>query len=316
MAKPFYSLDEVAELLGKTPDEINAMVRDGDLREFRDSGKVFFKAEDVEKLTGGDASDSGEITLDSVDADSSDSLPTLVDTSGGTSIIGLSDMDEDESGGSKAPDSKEGTSLPSGIGVFDDDELDLDDDPMAATQVTSAGGAPEGVSLEGTGSGSGLLDLTREADDTSLGAELLDEIYPGEDDAAAASRAGSLAAGTAAGTAAGSSVGGSAADDSAVDEDVDEEEEAVEEEVLMPTTRTVTVVHDPMEGMFAFMLVAGLLVLGVAGTVMAGVAQGFVPDFGVFLANKFWIFIGGSVGLLGLLTLIGFLVGRGGGRRA
>ena len=29
----------------------------------------------------------------------------------------------------------------------------------------------------------GLLDLTREADDTSLGAELLDEIYPGDDDA-------------------------------------------------------------------------------------------------------------------------------------
>ena len=29
------------------------------------------------------------------------------------------------------------------------------------------------------GSGSGLLDLTRESDDTSLGAELLDEIAPG-----------------------------------------------------------------------------------------------------------------------------------------
>jgi hypothetical protein len=35
------------------------------------------------------------------------------------------------------------------------------------------------VNLEGTGSGSGLLDLTRESDDTSLGAELLDEITPG-----------------------------------------------------------------------------------------------------------------------------------------
>jgi hypothetical protein len=35
------------------------------------------------------------------------------------------------------------------------------------------------LSLEGVGSGSGLLDLTRESDDTSLGAELLDEIYPG-----------------------------------------------------------------------------------------------------------------------------------------
>ena len=35
------------------------------------------------------------------------------------------------------------------------------------------------MALEGTGSGAGLLDLTRESDDTSLGAELLDDITPG-----------------------------------------------------------------------------------------------------------------------------------------
>jgi excisionase family DNA binding protein len=36
----------------------------------------------------------------------------------------------------------------------------------------------EELALEQVGSGSGLLDLSRETDDTSLGAELLDEIYP------------------------------------------------------------------------------------------------------------------------------------------
>ena len=35
----------------------------------------------------------------------------------------------------------------------------------------------------GIGSGSGILDLTKESDDTSLGAELLDEIYSGDSDA-------------------------------------------------------------------------------------------------------------------------------------
>ena len=50
MAKPFYSLEEAAERLKKTPAEVEELVRSGDLREFRDSGRVFFKAEDVDIL--------------------------------------------------------------------------------------------------------------------------------------------------------------------------------------------------------------------------------------------------------------------------
>ena len=63
MAKAFYSIDEVSELLGKSHDEIRELVRAGTLREFRDAGKIFFKAEDINKLAGGAASseDSGEM---------------------------------------------------------------------------------------------------------------------------------------------------------------------------------------------------------------------------------------------------------------
>ena len=43
----------------------------------------------------------------------------------------------------------------------------------------------------GLGPGSRALDLTRESDDTSLGAELLDEIYPGGDAKSGDSGAGS-----------------------------------------------------------------------------------------------------------------------------
>jgi hypothetical protein len=67
------------------------------------------------------------------------------------------------------------------------------------------------VSLEGVGSGSGLLDLTRESDDTSLGAELLDEIAPGG--TKRGSKAGSaamVASGSGVGSAVGGSAGGSA----------------------------------------------------------------------------------------------------------
>ena len=51
--------------------------------------------------------------------------------------------------------------------------------PITAAYVQRVLDALDQINLEGVGSGSGLLDLTRESDDTSLGAELLDEIGPG-----------------------------------------------------------------------------------------------------------------------------------------
>jgi hypothetical protein len=62
-----------------------------------------------------------------------------------------------------------------GINVFSADDSVEAADPSAQTAITPQ----DQVNLEGVGSGSGLLDLTRESDDTSLGAELLDEIAPG-----------------------------------------------------------------------------------------------------------------------------------------
>lgn len=62
-----------------------------------------------------------------------------------------------------------------GINVFTADDSIEAADPAAQTAITQS----DQVNLEGVGSGSGLLDLTRESDDTSLGAELLDEIAPG-----------------------------------------------------------------------------------------------------------------------------------------
>jgi hypothetical protein len=64
----------------------------------------------------------------------------------------------------------------SGIDIFQSDDVERVD-PSAQTAVSS--GVVEQLNTESIGSGSGLLDLTRESDDTSLGAELLDEIAPG-----------------------------------------------------------------------------------------------------------------------------------------
>ncbi len=203
MAKMFYTLDEAKSTLAKSEDEIKQYAREGRLREFRDGPRLMFKADQVEQLK----SELG--AGDNVDLGVSDSggLIGLVDTSGasGTSIT-LSDdgqapggmrTKEDTAlaadlglsgsmGGVPSPvmrsasGAMSGTGLSgtasgsrAGINVFGDDHEPVD--PSAQTAIT--GGIREQINLEGVGSGSGLLDLTRESDDTSLGA-VLDGIAP------------------------------------------------------------------------------------------------------------------------------------------
>ena len=50
MAGIFYSLEETIDKLGKTEGEINALVKEGKLREFRDGAKILFKVTDVDAL--------------------------------------------------------------------------------------------------------------------------------------------------------------------------------------------------------------------------------------------------------------------------
>lgn len=347
MAKPFYSMEEVATLLQKSQEQITAMVRAGSLREFRDSGKIFFKAEDVDRLRGvpKSSSDTGEITLETVEDASAktpeEPLPSLVDTSGGTSIIGLADIEEEPkpppsraakpatptpspSPAAKKPDKKSDTKIPKvGIGVFDEDELELDSDPMAKTHVSSGpAAAADQMSLkEGSGSGSGLLDLTREADDTSLGAELLDEIYPGEEEGAPAAPAPVAKAAPApakkpaapAPTPAKRTPKERAADDAA--ETPDRAEEAVV--ATAPAARAPVAGGDPMEGFFGGWLVGALVLLLVGLPIAAALVphDAFVPDFALYLADRFWIFLAGAVGVVGLAVLVGWLIGRGGTAR-
>lgn len=281
MAKPFYSIEEACDRLKKDENALRALVREGSLREFRDGGKVFFKAEDVDKLVAGGKADSGEITLEAADE-----LPALLDESEGTNIIDLAPVDEPPT-----KKKKEGTMISSaGIGVFDEDELEIDADPMAKTQIT-AGAAERGKPEGSAGGGSGLLDLTREADDTSLGAELLDEIYPGEEEAAPRKPARP-----------------EPAEDSGVEEAPEAASAPPEPEYVAPTL--VAVASDPTEGLFTGLLVGALLLLVVSGSVVAGTLQGFLPDYARFLSNNFWFLLGGAALLCIITLLIGWVLGR------
>ena len=164
MAKMFYTLEEASEKLGLDADQIKEMAADGKLQQFRDRDKLMFKREQVDGLAG--------VT----DLSGSDSGIELADP-GPDDTDAISLAEDSQFGGSRAGDSVSGT----GISVFEADEVDAADS-MAQTHVSAAGIDDEELALESVGSGSGLLDLTRESDDTSLGAELLDEIYPGGGD--------------------------------------------------------------------------------------------------------------------------------------
>ncbi len=183
MAKMFYTLEEVCSKLNKNEDEVRAMVQSGQIQEFRDRDKLMFKVEQIDLITGGEEDTSDvHIELDTVAgatdvpdessiglADSHVSSTGLVDASGSASASGLGLSESRES--ISLSDSREGT----GVSVFDTDHGGEGDKTTVGDPIE------EELGLDAVGSGSGLLDLTRESDDTSLGAELLEEVYSSEE---------------------------------------------------------------------------------------------------------------------------------------
>jgi hypothetical protein len=170
MAKMFYSLDEAAQRLGKSADEVRDMAQRNEITEFRDGERLIFKVDQIDLLAGDEeesgSNDTSGSMIPLVDSSEESALGLVDSRSGSGTGFGAGATDDLESGADAG-----GT----GISVFDADELE-EADPSAVTQVTDE--PLDAVSLESFGSGSGLMDLTRESDDTSLGAEgLLDELY-------------------------------------------------------------------------------------------------------------------------------------------
>lgn len=163
MAKMFYSLEEAAARLGKTEDAVRQMAESGQLQEFRDRDKLMFKVEQVDLIAGRGKGDDEMIPL----AESGE-LESISLASSGTAM-GLSSQDARES---------------TGISIFEADGTE-EADPSAATVISPT---PIGMNLAdsggldrptsgASGSGSGLMDMAREKDDTSLGADLLEDVY-------------------------------------------------------------------------------------------------------------------------------------------
>ena len=180
MASTYYKMSEVMDKLRKTEQQVQSLIKNGKLRQYMDAGKPVFKVDEVDTLaeeivgldisTGGSELDivldeTGEITLEP------DEESKKKPSEGG---FGLSQM-----GDLTSADTNVGTV---GINILSgtEDAYKLTEDTKAETQagdVDEIESLDADANLESFGSGSGLLDLSLQADDTSLGA-VLDDILP------------------------------------------------------------------------------------------------------------------------------------------
>ncbi len=200
MAKAFYTQEEAKEALNTDDGGLKDFVQDGRLTEYRDGANLMYKGSQVEglaaELGAGDdigmsdsggpiglADSGGGITLTddeptAIGDDLGDSVgndPMADSASASADMMASDDTGSfalGDTGGGASYSSSAGASA-SGITIFEDDDVD----PSAQTNI-GASGSSDQVNLEGIGSGSGLLDLTQEPDDTSFGAETFDEIMP------------------------------------------------------------------------------------------------------------------------------------------
>lgn len=277
MAKMFYTIEEVAQKLGKSEEDVKEMARTGQIQEFRDRDKLMFKVDQIDLLASSDEVAPTDLPLDL--EDSAASGLGLADSA----ASGLGLQDSGTGGSLSLEESREGT----GISVFDTDHgLEGSAD---ATSVGDTIEADDELSLESVGSGSGLLDLTRESDDTSLGAELLEEVYAGDADIELPGNASGLFEATA---------------------------EPVPAEASMPAggLASMPVMVDTYDGAGSG-LATGLLIGAMAAMVCVAIIaivglSGATPGLATMMSGNIMVYGGGLLGITLVLGIVGLFIGK------
>jgi len=262
MAKIYCTKEEAIAKLGVSQDEFEKMVSDGKLRSYPDGARQVFKVADVEALAGGGSG--GEVDLKPVGGDT----------------VSLAEADAGK------PAGKEDTVITAeGISIFDDEDLEIETaDPMAKTQIAPS--VEDQVLLEGIGSGSGLLDLTRESDDTSLGAEVLEHI---DMEGAVGS---DLTAGLEGETTAGAGAGF-----------------APRAEVAAAPPTYVEAM-DASSGFFSGLAVGLALLSLVIVSMTVAALMGRVPSYFESLQQRLLLFVFGALVVVAIFGIVGLLIGR------
>ena len=285
--KSFYTLEETAKRLGWDVAKVNQTADSGKLTRVQHEGQAKFRVEEVEILAmKGDSGGSGA------------GFGLLDDSAAGAGTIGLADSGP----GMSSPSSKGGSSSkPSSL--LDDSVLGLADstpkgtksmgggidlnDQTGISALSGRGKGDDGVEigLETVGSGSGLLDLTRESEETALGAELIEQVYSGEGESAPG-RSGLFDA-----VASDPTIGSSA-----------------------PIGSTGMVAAEAYDGAWSG-VGTGVLVAAFAGIVVSGlIAVSAAMGAGSAVANAFsgniLAWAGSLAGITAVFGLVGFFVGQ------
>lgn len=295
--KMYYTEAEATTMLGLSPEDLAKLVTDQKLRVFHDGPKQMYKAEEVDALAGGDSTESAEIELAPApqpevqpiaEAPLSVEQPAPIEPPAAMQPANPADTTQLDV--PAPPDTtKDDTAISTeGISIFDEEDLDVESaDPMAKTSITP--GMEDQVSLEGIGSGSGLLDLTRESDDTSLG-EALDHI----------DMAGALD------TALGGEPGTATASYAPAEVEPDAPAPVAEQ----PVAPVPVAPADSSAGLFGGLVVACCLLMLVLGAVVVAALLGIVPTFLEVMKNNLLIALGASVGLVVVSAVVGLLIGK------
>jgi len=170
------------------------------------------------------------------------------------------------------------------VNVFDDDDLDEQVDPLAQTAITDLAG----LGGEGIGSGSGILDLTRESDDTSLGKELLDEIYTPEGEGTKATPS-EMGEETRAGLEA-----------AVVPDTADYATEADEASTGAERVSVRQVVEygpDPVSSGLTALMFVGIVVMWFACLGAAAMVRGITPGLLLAIYANLWMYAAGALGV-------------------
>lgn len=210
--------------------------------------------------------------------------PPKTGSGAGADILRLDEVDREVGQGMRKDDTVI-TNI--GISVFDDDDLEIAADPRAKTLMT---GADEHLGLDGSGGGSGLLDLTRESDDTSLGAELLDGIDTGGEAETVVSS------------------GGTATQAEAAPVEEDATDASMGPAVSAPVVVLAPV--EPVSPAFTGLLIAAAITLALLGAMNIANTLSTWPSYLGMLAENFWFFLAGTVLLGAIFAGVGYFVGQ------
>ena len=183
MAGMFYSIKEVSDKLGRSEDEVRQLVKAGQLREFRDGPNLLFKVDEVASLM------SDTTFMEGTKGDEKPAAPKS--EAEAEEILLAPEAGEGEAGEKIEVSDADTQIVDEGIKILGDTGTDageaikepgadtfksLDETQAPPSKEASLEEIEKDVSLDTFGSGSGLLDLSLQADDTSLGG-ILDEIY-------------------------------------------------------------------------------------------------------------------------------------------